>query len=103
MKMLISLIMVSIVIAATTGCNNVELTNQDKQTSNVGDNQSYQYEITSIQGDEIYGKAINKISEDNHGIFLYQEEVSFNVNVGDKLGVIWGNEEDIFKSIERIK
>jgi len=100
MKMLISLIMVSIVII---GCSNVELVNQDKQTSNVGDNQSYQYEITSIQGDEIYGKAINKISEDNHGIFLYQEEVSFNVNVGDKLGVIWGNEEDIFKSIERIK
>jgi len=103
MKMLISLIMVSIVIAATTGCNNVELTNQDKQTSNVGDNQSYQYVITSIQGDEIYGKAINKISDDNHGIFLYQEEVSFNVNVGNKLAIVWDKEEDIFKSIEKIK
>jgi len=100
MKMLISLVIISIVLI---GCNNVELTNQDKQTSNVGDNQSYQYVITSIEGNEIYGKAINKISEDNHGIFLYQEEVSFNVNVGNKLAIIWGKEEDIFKSIEKIK
>ena len=85
MKMLISLVMISIVLI---GCNNVELTNQDEQTSNVGDNQSYQYVVTNIQGDEIYGKAINKISEDNHGMFLYQEEVSFNVNVGDKLAIV---------------
>jgi len=100
MKMLISLVIISIVLI---GCNNVELTNQDKQTSNVEDNQSYQYVITSIEGDKIYGKAINKISEDNHGIFLYQEEVSFNVNVGDKLAIVWDKEEDIFKSIEKIK
>ena len=100
MKMLISLVIISIVLI---GCNNVELTNQDKQASNVRDDQSYHYVITSIQGDKIYGKAINKISEDNHGIFLYQEEVSFNVNVGNKLAIIWGKEEDIFKSIEKIK
>ena len=100
MKMLISLIMISIILI---GCSNVELVNQDKQASNVRDNQSYQYVVTNIEGNEIYGKAINKISEDNHGIFLYKNEVNFNINVGDKLAIVWGKEEDIFKSIEKIK
>lgn len=76
---------------------------QDNQTSNVGDNQSYQYKITNIEGNEINGKPLDNISDDNKGVFLYKNELDFFVNEGDKISIVWGEEEDIFKSIEKVE
>lgn len=70
--------------------------------TNVGNNKPYNYTITSIEGNKIHGKATNKISNDNHGIFLYKDELPFNVTKGDNIQVIWGEEEDIFKSITKL-
>ena len=68
--------------------------------TNVGNGEPYSYEITNINGDEIYGTAIDKISNDNRGIFLYADEVPFYVKPGDKIAVTWGEEEDQFAKIE---
>jgi len=70
--------------------------------NNVGNGEPYSYVITEVDGDEIHGKPLNKISYDNRGIFLYQSEVSFNVKVGDKITVVWGDYEDEFVSIDRM-
>lgn len=56
--------------------------------SNVGDSNEYHYVITEINGNEVYGEAINNISNDNKGIFLYESELDFNVTVGDKISVV---------------
>lgn len=73
--------------------------------SNVGDGQEYAYVITEIRngdyGVEIHGTPLNKESYTNRGIFLYQSEVSFDVKVGDKIVVVWGEEEDEFELIDR--
>ncbi|PAV30201.1 hypothetical protein CIL05_06970 [Virgibacillus profundi] len=71
--------------------------------TNVGNKQPYQYEITNITNNTIHGIPINKASHDNKSIFLYDHEISFNVSVGDKIQIVWGNEEDIFKSITKVK
>lgn len=72
-----------------------------KRDSNVGNGEEYSYKVTEIIGDEIHGVAIDKVSSDNAGIFLYASEVSFDVQIGDNLVVVWGAEEDVFKSIEK--
>ena len=73
--------------------------------SNVGDGQEYAYVVTEIRngdyGVEIHGLPLNKKSSTNCGIFLYQSEVSFDVKVGDKIVVVWGEEEDEFALIDR--
>jgi hypothetical protein len=69
--------------------------------SNVGDGQEYAYTITAIIDDEVYGIPLNKESYTNKGIFLYQSEIGFEVGEGDNIIVVWGEEEDIFQSIER--
>lgn len=73
--------------------------------SNVGDGQEYAYVVTEIidgdYGVEIHGLPLNKKSSTNCGIFLYQSEVSFDVKVGDKIVVVWGEEEDEFELIDR--
>lgn len=71
--------------------------------TNVGDGQTYNYVITSIEGNEIHGLPLNKKGTGNRGIFLLQEEVSFKVKVGDKIAIVWGDYEDEFKSIKKIK
>lgn len=73
----------------------------DVSASNVGDGQEYAYIITNVTNNEINGIPLNKASDDNRGIFLYQSEVDFKVRVGDKIVVVWGEEEDEFASIER--
>lgn len=72
-----------------------------KSENNVGNGEQYAYEITEINGDEINGLPLNKISDDNRGILLYQNEVAFDVKIGDKIIVVWGEYEDVFKSIEK--
>lgn len=71
--------------------------------SNVGDGQTYVYEITDVDWttDEIHGVPMNKESYTNKGIFLYGQEVPFDVEVGDRIAVVWGETEDEFASIER--
>lgn len=70
--------------------------------NNVGNGEAYTYKITEIIGDEIHGEPTNKISSDNRGILLFQDEVSFSVSEGDVISVIWGNEEDEFESITKV-
>lgn len=69
-------------------------------TSNVGDGQEYAYEITEIKGKEVHGKPLNKGSHTNRGIFLYKEEIGFDVKVGDSIVVVWGEVEDEFVLID---
>lgn len=81
-----------------TDSNIVEMESEN----NVNNGQSYEYEITSINGDEIRGIPLNKISNDNKGITLYTDELDFNAHVGDKVAVVWGEYEDEFKSITKL-
>lgn len=73
----------------------------EETVSNVGDGKAYTYEITEINGDEINGVPLDRISDENGGIFLFQSEVSFDVKVGDTISVVWGEYEDEFASIQR--
>lgn len=70
--------------------------------TNVGNGEPYTYEITEVAGDEIHGVALDKISNDNRGIFLLADEVPFETKSGDKITVVWGEYEDEFVSIERV-
>lgn len=73
-------------------------------TSNVGDGQTYTYVITDVNGNEIYGEPVpGEASEDNAGIFLYAEEVPFEVRNGDVISVVWGEEEDIFEEVTLVQ
>lgn len=69
--------------------------------SNVGDGQPYVYEITDKDGMELHGIPLTKESDGNKGIFLYTTEVPFDVEVGDRIMVVWGEYEDEFAVIER--
>ncbi|MGM7720532.1 hypothetical protein [Metabacillus sp. Hm71] len=121
MKTLKLIILSTLIILTIAGCSNAQAIQQTKQDNpiqqykvlynplienyinNVGNNQEYLYQITSITDNgEIHGKALNKVSSDNAGIFLYQSELSFNVQTGDKISVVWGQYEDEFKSIEKV-
>jgi hypothetical protein len=72
-----------------------------KVESNVGNGERYSYVISAVIDDEVYGIPLDKISSTNKGIFLYKNEIGFEVGEGDKIVVVWGEEEDIFQSIER--
>lgn len=72
------------------------------EASNVGDGQPYDYLIYYVGDGEIHGVPLNKKSADNKGILLFEEEVSFKVQPGDHIRVVWGEEEDEFASIKRI-
>jgi hypothetical protein len=73
----------------------------DEERSNVGNGEAYAYEITDISEREMNGVPLNKESDDNRGIMLYKDEVPFEVELGDKIVVVWGEYEDEFVSIER--
>src|SRR5690606_31455067 len=69
--------------------------------NNVGNGQAYSYTITAVIDGEVYGIPIDKESEGNRGIFLYEREIPFTVDEGDEITVIWGAEEDEFAYIGR--
>lgn len=69
--------------------------------SNVGDGQEYAYEIVEINGDEVHGVPLNKASEGNRGLFIYKDEIGFDVEVGDGIVVVWGEYEDEFALVDR--
>lgn len=64
---------------------------------------TYEYVVTDIAGYEIYSRPLNKISESNQGLLLFDYELDFKVNEGDKIAVIYGEYEDEFYSIELIE
>lgn len=70
-------------------------------TNNVGNGQEYAYAISHVDGDKVYGVALNKKSHSNGGIFLYADEIPFVADEGDKIIVVWGEEEDEFEVISR--
>lgn len=93
--------------ASNEGVNAESQEPTEGTSENVGDNQTYTYEITDVgqgeAGNEIYGEAISEeASEDNAGIFLYAEEVGFDVQPGDVISVVWGEHEDEFASITKV-
>jgi hypothetical protein len=86
--------------ASSTG-SKYQVEKEEVVESNVGNGEEYAYTITAIIDDEVYGIPLNKESSTNKGIFLYQSEIGFEVGEGDNIVVVWGEEEDIFQSIER--
>jgi hypothetical protein len=76
---------------------------EEPTENNVGNGEAYTYHITAVIDDEIYGiPATGEESEDNGGIFLYADEVDFVLDEGDTIEVVWGAEEDLFESIEKV-
>lgn len=73
------------------------------ENNNVGNGKPYDYLITDIDGEEINGIPLDKASLDNQGILLFKDEVSFDVKVGDKIQVVWGEQEDEFQRISKLK
>lgn len=57
------------------------------------DNDLYIYEVTEINGSEIRGVAVTKESENNKGVFLYQDDT--DLEVGDKIAITWGENNEI--------
>lgn len=73
------------------------------ENNNVGNGKPYDYLVTDIDGEEINGIPLDKASLDNQGILLFKDEVSFDVKVGDKIQVVWGQQEDEFERISKLK
>ena len=69
---------------------------------NVGNGEPYEYTITEVNEEGIFGIPKNKASEGNRGIFLLEDEVDFIADEGDVIEVIWGEEEDVFQSIKKL-
>ncbi|WP_079709845.1 hypothetical protein [Paraliobacillus ryukyuensis] len=82
------------ILSIVAGCQSQSP--QVVQLSNVNNNQQYQYVITDIQDNKIYGLAINK-TQDGQKILLYRDEVPYaNVSIGDTITLEWnGTENDI--------
>lgn len=86
------LILMGIIVTSLVGCKQEYI-----------DETRYQYEITSINGNEINGDIIGKGNFDNAGIYLLQDELNFKLNVGDKIEVTFNNDIlDDIKSIEKM-
>lgn len=95
----IAVIMLAGALVFNGGQNTDAVEAKDFENNNVGNGETYVYEITDINETEIYGIPLTKASDGNRGIFLYKDEVSFDVKIGDVIYVIWGEEEDEFVSI----
>jgi|SRR5690606_26476514 len=75
----------------------------DEQTGNVGDGKEYEFIVSNVSGDEIHGIPVNGATDDVKGILLYDDEIEFTADEGDRIGVVWGKEEDEFKNIRLIE
>lgn len=73
--------------------------------TNVGDGQTYSYIVTELKVvdgvEEVHGLPVTKGGTGNRGIFLYASELDFEVEVGEFVHVVWGEEEDEFASITK--
>lgn len=63
----------------------------------------YEYEITEINDNEVYGIAINNVSEDNNGIVLYESDMNISVSVGDVISVEYGEYGDEIISVDLVE
>lgn len=104
MKNLFKSLLAVVMLTSLVGCSNdtafAELVEaKDFENNNVGNGETYVYEITDINETEIHGIPLTKASDGNRGIFLYKDEVDFEVELGDVIYVVWGEEEDEFASI----
>lgn len=68
----------------------------------VNETNGYEYEITEINDNEVYGIAVNNVSEDNNGIVLYESDMDISVNVGDVISVEFGQYGDEIVSIDLV-
>ncbi|AYP68171.1 hypothetical protein PQE75_gp039 [Bacillus phage vB_BcoS-136] len=62
----------------------------------------YTYKVTELIGNEIHGIALDNISVNNSGIFLYDYEVGFEVQIGDKILVTFGEYEDEILEVKKL-
>ena len=69
----------------------------------VNESNGYEYEITEINNNEVYGIALNNISEDNNGIVLYESDMDISVNVGDVISVEFGEYGDEIISVDIVE
>lgn len=106
-KQLITMIGMMIALITLNGLSvsavNVDIEGNEMIRSNVSDGLTYEYEITSIEGNEVHGIALNYKEYDNVGIFLYDDELTFDVSIGDVIGIQYGEYKDEFISIELIQ
>lgn len=82
----------------------VETTVKIKESTPYNDEYAFfTYEITSVNGDEINGVALDNITPENAGIFLYQSDVNAELTVGDKVTVVFdaGVHDDIVDVIKQ--
>ncbi|MDY7043650.1 hypothetical protein RVS70_05465 [Virgibacillus sp. M23] len=78
------------------GLNNYQL--HDKV-----ENSQFTYEVTDAKENKVYGEPIaSQVTDENAGIFLYQDEIKFNVKKGEKIQVTFGQAEDDIKKVERV-
>lgn len=63
---------------------------------------TYKYEVTKIDGNDVYGKPLNHVSKENDGIFLCKKMLGFKVKVGDTIAVKYNKYGDDFKSIKKV-
>jgi hypothetical protein len=68
---------------------------------NVGNGLAYTYQVTEVLTDKITGVPLTYASSGNKSILLYKSEFAFNAKAGDKIILVWGNEEDEFQYIEK--
>lgn len=106
-KQLITIVGMIVALIVLNGLSvsaiSVDVDGHEMIQNNVGDGLTYEYKVTSIEGNEIHGIPLNRVSEDNAGILLYDDELTFNVDIDDVIGVVWGQYEDEFISIELIE
>lgn len=80
-----------------------DFTQSENKIIDYTENDVYYYEIVKIDGNDVYGKALNNISDDNAGIYLTLDMLDFKVHERNVIAVIFNEYEDEFKSIELIK
>lgn len=68
----------------------------------VNESNGYEYEITEININEVYGIAVNNVSDDNNGIVLYESDMDIDVSVGDVISVEYGQYGDEIVSIDLV-
>jgi hypothetical protein len=88
-------ILIAVLIASVSTLINKEMSSEQSVYD-----ESYIYEITNVNDNELRGKALNHISDDNMGIFLYTNKEN-GFSIGDKISIIWGKDNKV-KSIKTV-
>lgn len=62
-------------------------------------NNIYKYEITTETKDFLIGDSINKVSNDNKGIFLEKNEATKDFKKGDTIKVVYGQNNKVLEVV----